>query len=173
VKSPVAVLQCKVILSKQAWRDPKCKRTLETIDLESILRDVWQAHWTAAPDRGFLAVTLLADGSPENAALVHPIAERRSGRIGVFDLWYLSPDRVRVTLREEACTHQLGSPRRRTRQIAILQPWKPVRVLLNGRYSSYSGQYYSLLDYYLVLLTESFPLCLQTTRFVDLQADLR
>ena len=63
-------------------------------------------------------------------------------------------------------------PRSRTRQIALLRPWKPVRVLLNGRSATYSGQYYLLREYHLALCTGPVPDQLEPPRFVDLQADL-
>ena len=98
--------------------------------------------------------------------------EKAADALDVFDFQFAEMDEVRVTLRAERCWQQLGIPRRRTHQVASLRPWRPVRVLLNGRHSSTAGQYYSLVEYGLVLCVEPAPDEVGEARLVDLQADL-
>ncbi len=97
---------------------------------------------------------------------------RDAPKVGVFDIALVAPDKVEVTLLEEACRQKLGAPSRATRQIALLRPWQAVRVLLNGRHSSYSGQTYYVREYHLTLCAEPVPTPLDPPREIDLQTDL-
>jgi len=119
-----------------------------------------------------MVIQLQQDGSATDAPSIRPVQGQQKAFIGVFDVSFTSPDRVKVTLREEECARHLGTPHHRTRQIALLRPWKPLRVLLNGRCGSYSGQYYVLKEYHLVLCTGLTPERFGPTRCLDLQADL-
>jgi hypothetical protein len=142
------------------------------IEVAHLLTSAWKANQAAAYEKGSIVISLQWDGSSKSAPSVHPIQGEEKGFIGVFDVSFLLPDRVNVTLREEECSRQIGFPKRRTRQTALLRPWKPVRVLLNGRSSSYSGQHYLLREYHLALCTDPTPDDLGPTQLVDLQADL-
>jgi hypothetical protein len=168
----ILVLKRSLFVSKHEWRQDACHRTLIPIDVEHLLKSTWQGSQSQLPEQGSLELSLRTDGSPENAPSIHSIQGQQKAFIGVFDFSFMEGGKVKVMLREEQCSRQLGTPRRRTRQIALLRPWKPVRVLLNGRYASNSGQHYILQEYHFALCNEPAPARLETTRFVDLQADI-
>lgn len=90
----------------------------------------------------------------------------QSARTGVFRLNW-DEDRLHVMLWEEACLSQLGIPRRPTRLLARLEAGRPLRVRLNGRHASYSGQTYTLAEY--LILVEEPSL---TEKLIDLNEDL-
>jgi hypothetical protein len=142
------------------------------IEVDRQITNAWKSNRSEVAEQGSIVMTLQPDGSAKNAPSVHPIQGPQKDFIGVFDVSFQSPDRVNVTLREEECARRVGSPKRRTRRIALLRPWKPIRVLFNGRCASHSGQYYLLQEYYLALCTDPVPDRLGSTRFIDLQADL-
>jgi len=79
---------------------------------------------------------------------------------------------VAVWLDELRCL-SLGTPRRKERRLAILKPWAPVLVLLNGRAASYSGQCYNVVEYRLLLRYGPPPLEIPEPKVIDLQAALR
>lgn len=91
---------------------------------------------------------------------------------GVFAMAVREDGTVRLTLREEACSALYGTPRRRTQTVATLAAWRTVRVLLNGRYSSYSGQTYLVHEYYWTQCAGAPPERRAEILTVDLQADL-
>jgi len=172
MKSAIILLERGTVIPKHIWRDPGCRRSLTAIDVEHLITDAWRSNNDAGDVHGSITVPLEADGSTKRHPLVQAIQSGQKGRIGVFDISFLAPDRVKVVLREETCLSRVGSPRRQTRQIALLRPWKLVRVLLNGRSSSYSGQHYLLWEYHLVLCSGPAPDRLGLPRLLDLQADL-
>lgn len=172
MRSAIVLLERSSIIPKHAWRDSSCRRTLTPIEVTRLIRSAWKSNQTEASEQGSIVVSLTPDGSAGETQAIHPIQGQQKDFIGVFDVSFISPDQVKVTLREEECARRVGSPKRRTRQIALLRPWKPIRVLINGRSASYSGQYYQLREYHLALCTDPTPDSLAPTRFVDLQADL-
>jgi hypothetical protein len=172
MRSAVVLLERSSVISKKDWRDASSLRTFAPIEVGSLIRNAWEANRSDAAEQGSIVASLMPDGAARSTRAVRGLQIERSELIGVFEVSFLAPDRVKVTLREEACTSRLGSPKRHTRQIALLRPWKPVRVLLNGRSASYSGQYYSLREYHLALCIEPRPERLGPTRIVDLQSDL-
>lgn len=148
MQSIVVLLKRCLSIPKQQWREQNCPRTLEPIEVESLIKKAWQGTRAGSAEQGSVELSLSPDGSLENAPLMHMVQGPQKAFMGVFDVSFVSTDRVKVTLREEACSSQLGTPRRRTRQIGLLRPWKPIRVLLNGRYGSSSGQYYLIQEYH-------------------------
>ena len=172
VRSSIVLLTRSLCIPKREWREPSGRRTLLPIDIDPLLKSIWQANQPELPEQGSLVVSLQPDGSTAEAPSIRPLQGQKKALIGVFDFSFVTHNSVRVILREEACASQLGTPRRPTRQIGLLRPWKPVRVLLNGRSTSYSGQYYLLREYHLALCNEPVPDRIEATRFVNLQADL-
>ena len=172
MRSSIVVLKRSRRIAKQEWREPSCDRTLVPIDVDPLIRSIWQANQSELPEQSFVELSLQADGSPETAPSIHSIQGHQKAFIGVFSVSFVSRDRAEVILLDEKCSIQLGTPRRRTRQIGLIRPWKPARVLLNGRCTSSSGQYYVLQEYHLALCNEPAPDRLEATRLVDLQADL-
>ena len=77
-----------------------------------------------------------------------------------------------VRLDANQLADRIGSPRRADRSLGVLNSWEPLRVIVNGRGSSYSGQLYTVADFHLVLCTEPRPPALAEMRVVDLQTDL-
>lgn len=90
----------------------------------------------------------------------------------VFRLYPYGDSGVAVWLDELRCL-SLGTPRRKDRRLALLKPWTLVKVLLNGRAASYSGQYYNVVEYRLLLRHGPAPLELPAAKVIDLQAALR
>jgi hypothetical protein len=172
MQSAVVLLERTSVIPKQIWRDSSCQRTLMPIEVAQLITGAWKSNQTVAAARGSIVISLELDGSAKCTQAVHAIQGQQKDLIGVFEVSFTSPDRVKVILSEEECARHAGSPKRRTRQIALLQPWKPVRVLLNGRSASYSGQCYLLREYHLALCTGPAPDRFGPTRFIDLQADL-
>lgn len=172
MRSAIVLLERSSLIPKEVWRDSSCHRTFVPIEVAHLITSAWKSNQPAAAEQGAIVMSLQPDGSAKGPPSVHSIQGEQKDFIGVFDVSFVSTDRVKVTLREEECARKVGSPKRRTRQIALLRPWKPVRVLLNGRYASYSGQHYFLREYHIALCTGSPPDRLEPSRFVDLQADL-
>jgi hypothetical protein len=172
MRSAIVLLERSSVISKHVWRDTSCRRTLMPIEVEQLITSAWKSVQPEAAEQGSIVMSLRPDGAANDTQAVHKIQGQQKEFIGVFEVSFISPDRVRVTIREEECARHVGSPKRRTRQIAMLRPWKPIRVLLNGRSASHSGQYYFLQEYHLALCTDPTPDRLGPTRFVDLQADL-
>jgi hypothetical protein len=174
MRSAIVLLERSSLIPKDMWRDPSCHRTLMPIEVSHLITNAWKSNQPAVAEKGSIVMSLQPDGSAKEPPSVHPIQGEQKDFIGVFDVSFISLDRVKVTLREEECARRVGSPRRNTRQIALLQPWKPLRVLVNGRSSGfgYSSQLYILREYHLALCADPAPDRLAAPRFVDLQADL-
>ena len=172
MRSAIVLLERSSVIPKNVWRNSSCRRTLMPIEVTHLIASTWKSNRREAAEQGSIVMSLEPDGSARDTQAVHPIQGQQKDFIGVFEVSFISPDRVKMTLREEECARNVGSPGRRTRQIALLRPWKPIRVLLNGRSASYSGQYYLLREYHLALCTDPTPDRLGPTRFVNLQADL-
>ena len=171
MRAAIVLLERSSLIPKPVWRDPCCRRTLMPIEVSRLITNAWKSNQAEVIEQASIVVSLQPDGSPKRGS-VHPIQGQQKDFIGVFDVSFLSLDRVTVTLRQEECARRVASPGHRTRQIALLRPWKPLRVLLNGRSASHLGQYYLLQEYHLALCTDPTPDRLGTPRFVDLQADL-
>lgn len=107
------------------------------------------------------------DGTPTGTRSIQSVQGLRRVSAGLLDLHVVQADEVSVVVR--------GSwwrPRRESFQIALLRPWKPIRLLTNGRQSSYSGQMYFIRDQYLTLCANPIPEDIPTPRLVNLEADL-
>jgi hypothetical protein len=172
MRSFILLLKRSVSIPKEVWRSPACRRTLAPIDPEPAIRSLWNDSRLKTADHATVSISLSEDGSSKNAPMIHSIQGNQKAFIGVFDAAFTSSDQVEVTLREEECARELRTPIRRTRKIGLLRPWTPLRVLLNGRSSGSSGQWYFLQEYFLVLCSEPTPKRLEHPRLVDLQADL-
>jgi hypothetical protein len=109
------------------------------------------------------------DGSPEKSQPLCPIKTQEKAYIGVFEVSISGTDEAHVTLSEEECLRQLGMPRRRTRPIGLLRPWNSLRILLNGRSSSQSDQFYCVREYHVTLCAHPAPDRMQLARLLDLQ----
>lgn len=157
-------------MPKPVWRDPATRRTLSPIEIESHVLTGWRA-WRGRPRQaGLVELELSLDGSTieecsARAAQPHDFS-------GVFDFDF-DAEEVAVELKEEACRRELGVPTRVTRRIAILRPWRPVRVLLNGKADYHTQRWYYLREYHLVLCQPPVPESALEVRFVDLQEDLQ
>ena len=172
MQSAVVLLERSSWVPKAIWRDHGFHRTLAPIEVSHLIANAWKSNQTEVAETGSIRMSLHADGSAKEPSSLHPMQASQRQIMGVFDVSFISIDQAKVTLREEECARRLGSPKRRTRQIALLRPWKPVRVLLNGRYASYSGQHYALHEFHLALCYGAPPEQLDQPRLIDLQADL-
>ncbi len=170
--SAVVILERSSAIPKDRWRSATQSRTWPSLDVRHIFTQLWQQHQAHLPASSYLSLALDADGALPTVTAPNPLAGARRAQVGVFDIAFVAPDEVEVTLLEMACRQKLGTPPRATRQIALLRPWQVIRVLLNGRHSSYSGQTYYLREYHLALCTEPLPTALVALREIDLQAGL-
>jgi hypothetical protein len=170
----IVVLKRRVCIPKQFWRERWCRRTLAPLtNAHALITRIWQANRRTLPDFSFVEQLLQPDGSAESPARICPIQDREKSLFDMFDFTFVPDGRIKVVLRGEVCSRQLGSPRRPTRHIAYLMPWKPIRILLNGRIQSGEAEtLYVLQEYHLSLCAEPAPERLETIQFVDLQADL-
>jgi hypothetical protein len=101
--------------------------------------------------RAIGAVRRLPDEErPSEAPNLHTLRAGQSLRTALFRLHW-EEDRLHVMLWEEACLSLLGTPRRPTRLLARLEEGRPLRVRLNGRYASTSGQTYTLAEYRILI----------------------
>lgn len=172
MRSAIVVLERSSITPKHLWRESSYCRTLAPIEVRHVIRGAWETFQGEAAEQGAIAVSLALDGSAKDNQAVHAIQGQAKSFIGVFEASFISEDRVKVVLREEDCARRTGAPGRHTRQIALLRPWKPIRVLLNGRGADHSGQFYLMLEYHLALCTGPAPDDIGPARLVDLQVDL-
>ena len=170
--SQVVVIERGFLTPKEIWRAPSCQRTLEPIEVESMIRGAWSTSLQHLSRRGLIELSLLPDGSPGGPPVSRPVQGSQKAIAGVFDITFETDGAVRVGLRAERCQSILGKPTRPSRTLARLEPWKPLRVLLNGRLASSAGQHYVLCDYYFALCADSASPELLPIRFLDLQADL-
>ncbi|MBN8732837.1 MAG: hypothetical protein J0L64_20035 [Acidobacteria bacterium] len=154
-----------VTFTKDEWRRPGMRRTLAAIDtgplVEGAFRDL-----EVGPTP--LVCTVEWEGTAIRRQSVGPLKRHH----GVFEIAVREDGSVRLVLREEACSSLYGTPRRHTQRVATLAPWRTVRVLINGRYSSYSGQTYLVHEYYWTLCEGAPPERWPEAVTVDLQADL-
>jgi hypothetical protein len=170
--------QCVVLLTrhraipKALWRAHGTSRKLASVDIETVLRQWWQHHHADLPALSVAAMPLGLDGFPQNGAAIQPVQNGQKAAAGVFAFSFVPGNEVKVTLREDRCLAELGVPRRPTRPIGLLRPWHPLRVLLNGRAASYSGQTYNLRECHVVLCSGPVPERIAPPRLVNLQADL-
>ena len=172
MRSAIVLLERSSSVPKHAWRDPAGQRTLAPFEAMQVIANTWKAHRNKIVEYGSISISLDLDGSAIGVQAVHSCKREQPEFIGVFEMSFVDDDRVKVFLREEECSRQLGSPRRHTHQIALLRPWQPVRILLNGRRSSHSEQNYLLLEYHLTLCADPVSDTQNPTQFVDLQAIL-
>jgi hypothetical protein len=172
MKSAIILLERSTITPKHVWRDSSFCRTLKPIEVSHLITGAWKSNQAGSAQKGSIVMSLDPEGFAKQAPSVRAIQGEQKDFIGVFDVSFVAADRVQVVLREEECARRLASPGYRTRQIALLKPWKPIRVLLNGRSGSYSGTYYLLREYHLALCCHPTPDHLSEPRFLDLQVDL-
>lgn len=172
MRSAVVLLERGFMIPKDVWRDSSCRRTFMPIAVANLIIGAWKSNETAVAEQGALVMGLQRDGFANDLPSIHPMQGQQKTLIGVFAVSFVSANLVRVTLRGEECARTVGSPRQRTRQIALLRPWEPVRVLVNGRFGGSSGQHYFLREYHLALCSGSVPERVEAPRLVDLQADL-
>ena len=159
-------------MPKAEWRLPSTRRTLDPIAVEPLVRSALGA-WRSNPVSPALIQTEVSlDGGEARAPVVRkakPIDHSGVFRVRLVD------GGVKIRILEEACRRELQVPRRPSQHLATLAFWKPVRVLLNGKYDSTAGRFYVLQDYHIVLSDDSDSAegkLSSEIQFFDLQADL-
>lgn len=174
MKSAVLVMGRRIEFRKEIWRTPNTRRTLSAIDVTDLIAGNWKTHRTEVGPRGYIELSLSADGkATENPPSFHPLEEQQARFFaGLFEFVYLSWFEVRLTLREEQCATVLPKPYRPNRALGTMAPWKPVRVLLNGRFADHDDSVYVLQEYYVALCCDPAPIEIEPVRLIDLQADL-
>ena len=159
----ILVFTRELVIPKDRWREPGCVRTLAALDVEPLIRNA-----SREGHQGLVSIGL----QPHRAPVVQDRKGNQKIRAAVFDFTFLEDGDATVTLREEGCFGQLGQPRRATRPVGTLRPWKVLRILLNGRRADYSGQTYIVRDYHLAKCDGPEPERFEAVRLLDLQEDL-
>jgi len=111
MESAIVLLERSSLIPKQDWRDSSCRRTFLPFEIVRLITNAWKSNQSEVPEQGSIVVSLQADGSAKNAHSVHPMQGQQNDFIGVFEVSFISPDRVKVTLREEECARHAGSPK--------------------------------------------------------------
>jgi len=161
----VIVVSRGVALTKDEWRRPGLRRRLEPLRVGPVVEGLYRGLTLGAGP-------LVCAAELEGAAILRQNSGLLQRHHGVFEIASREDGAVRLRLREEACSALYGTPRRQTQTMATLAPWRTVRVLLNGRLSSYSGQTYRVHEYCWTLCAGEPPERWPEAVTVDLQADL-
>jgi hypothetical protein len=168
----LVVLTRSVCMRKEEWRLPSTRRTLDPIKVESPVSWALRA-WRSNPvSPAIIETEISLDGGEIQTPTI-----RTANQIihsGVFRV-QLVDGGAKIRILEEACRTALNIPRRPSQHLDTLAFWKPMRVLLNGKYDAYSGRYYLLKDYHVVLCDDSATAeqkLSSSIQFFDLQADL-
>jgi hypothetical protein len=156
-------------MPKDIWRLPETCRTLPGLALELLLRDVLHSRRSENTPPTLVEADIAVDGRRVETQRSRTLKD--SDSVGVFDL-RIADGRVRLRLSEEACRREVYTPRRSSQFLVALQPWEPIRVILNGKADWPSGRYYYLQDYFVLLCDPPLHDALLPVRTFDLQADL-
>lgn len=156
-------------MPKAVWRTPSTRRTLAGFQIDSFLTSAWRQWMDQAISPAMVSCDLEAEPLALKSVTVRKLKPRDySGALEI----HLADSVFKLRLNAEGCRRQVYTPRRNSKHLAPLTFWKPIRVLLNGRAGWYSGQFYYLQDYHVVLCNESMPSSLPAPDLIDLQADL-
>jgi hypothetical protein len=127
--------------------------------------------WTRTSVSPVIIESDLAQGGTELSTAV-PRNAKETDWAGVFELRTTGKE-IKLRLSQEACSREVHTPRRSSQYVATLQPWEPIRLILNGKADWPSGRLYYLQDYHVVLCgADSCPENLPPVRTFDFQADL-
>lgn len=171
MRAAILILKRSISMPKAVWRSPSTKRTLAPLTMEGLVDKSLQG-WSARSPVAQLIIEadVAQDGSDLKAAV--PRAALDKDWSGVFALNMVGAQ-VRLSLTQEACHREVRAPRRSTQFLTCLQPWEPIRVILNGKADDGSShRHYYLQDYHVVLCQGARPKGLQPVRTFDFQADL-
>jgi hypothetical protein len=166
-------LKRSVQMVKEEWRLPSTRRTLDPITVGPPVCWALRA-WRSNPiSPAILETEISLDGGEIQTPVVR--MAKQTDYSGVFHVQFVDRS-AKIRIQQEACRKELHTPRRSTQHLATLALWKPMRVLLNGKYDYYEGvRFYLLQDYHIVLCDDAdnaeSQLC-SSTRLFDLQADL-
>jgi hypothetical protein len=169
MRSAVVLLRRESMTPKSIWRDASFRRTMHPVEISSTVLSAWTSHHSELVEQGVIAVSLEADGSQSSPGVLHPMQSEHKKILGSLEISFTAPDTVKVILRGDKLH---GVPKRATRQIAVLRPWRPIRILMNGRFDAHSDRFYTLSEYHLALCNDPAVERLPSPRFIDLQADL-
>jgi hypothetical protein len=110
MRSAIVLLERSSVVPKHVWRDALFRRTLLPIEVTPLITGAWKSNQPVGAEQGSIVMSLKPDGSAKDAQTVHTIQGQQKDFIGAFDVSFTSPDRVRVTLREDDCALHAGSP---------------------------------------------------------------
>ena len=161
------VLKRSIEIPKTVWRLPATRRTLDPFPLAPLLRLLLPQ--TIPPQSTLLTAELTPDATGITHQQTRPL--KPIDHTAVFRLTQ-AQNTMKVALDSEACRLRLHHPHRPSRHLANFEPYRPLRVLLNGRADWSSGRYYYLRDYHLILFPGPQPTELPPLTTIDLQADL-
>jgi len=109
VRSSIVVLKRSRRIAKQEWREPSCDRTLVPIDVDPLIRSIWQANQSELPEQSFVELVSSSGWLAGTAPSIHSIQGHQKAFIGVFSVSFVSRDRAEVILLDEKCSIQLGT----------------------------------------------------------------
>jgi hypothetical protein len=116
--------------------------------LEPLLETALDVSASAQTSANLIESEATSDGSEVRTRVSRELKNDDSA--GVFEL-STNAGTVKLRLSQEACRREVYTPRRSSQFLAALQPWEPIRVVLNGKADWPSGRYYYLQDYYVIL----------------------
>jgi len=165
----ILFLKRSLLIPKAVWRVPSTCRTLTPLTLEPLVCAALEDTTCESAQASLIEEEVVADGSATQGRVSRRLKEHDSA--AVFDL-AVADDSVKMRLNQEACRREVYTPRRSSQFLAVLKPWEPIRVVLNGKADWPSGRIYYVQDYHVILCGPARSCVLLPVRTFDLQADL-
>lgn len=168
--STVILVKRVLWMPKSVWRSAQTRRTLPSMETETLIQSILRRLHKDLKTPALVEVQVSTDnGEPRIEKILEancPSSDQ------LLNFKWNEEGGIDVVLREEGCLRAVGVPRRSTRRIAILQPWRPMRIILNGFFGGYHERWYCLSDRLMILCDHEPPQSLVETHVVDLQGDL-
>lgn len=164
----LVILKRSVSMSKSQWRSSSTRRTLDPIAIEDFVSSAF-AEWQSNPISPAIVESQIKSDDQLDCLPVRKAEQTESS--GVFLLQFVAGG-VRLRISEEGCRKECCRPRQLSQYLTTLEPWKPVRVLLNGKGHTWDDPYYVLQDYHLVLC-DNTERKKHAPQLFDLQINLR
>ena len=99
------------------------------IEVSHLITNAWKSNQPAVAEKGSIVMSLQPDGSAKEPPSVHPIQGEQKDFIGVFDVSFVSTDRVKVRCDGSVgpdialVVDNSGSPEDLERQVDAVWEW--------------------------------------------------
>ena len=164
----VVILKRSTSMSKSEWRSSSTRRTLDPIAIDPFVSRAF-AEWQSNPISPAIVESQIKSDDQLDGLQVRKAEQTECS--GVFLLQFVAGG-VRLRISEEGCHRERCRPRQLSQYLTTLEPWKPVRVLLNGKGNTWDDPYYLMQDYHMVLCDDT-ERKEHATQLFDLQINLR